>query len=307
MRGPRCRPATAGRRRPASAARRARRHLGARRPAADRRRHAPVPTEPLSRSLAPNRESLGAPRGEARRHRPAARGHARRPRKSRDRTGRSSGSPAAAVVVGAAVIVFGNPFGSPTPSASGAASGAASAAAYGDGTCPTSQPAALPAGESASSRSRRELGDIVIEVDGAAVADRRRQLRRARRVPLLRRRRLPSDGCAPGRDAFVIQGGDPDGTGRRPGPGYTIQDEPVDGDVQARHGRDGPLAGPDSQGSQFFIVLDDDAARRSLIQIAPTPTRSSARSISGHGRRRRDLRDAERRRTGEHGDSTRSR
>ncbi|MEA2621281.1 MAG: hypothetical protein QOH61_191 [Chloroflexota bacterium] len=61
---------------------------------------------------------------------------------------------------------------------------------------------------------------------------------------------------------FVIQGGDPTGTGGG-GPGYTIQDEPVVGDyargivAMARTGQ------VDSAGSQFFIVLDD-AARRSL-------------------------------------------
>jgi peptidyl-prolyl cis-trans isomerase B (cyclophilin B) len=55
---------------------------------------------------------------------------------------------------------------------------------------------------------------------------------------------------------FVIQGGDPDGTGRG-GPGYTIQDEPVTtpyvrGTVaMARTGQ------PNSVGSQFFVVLDD--------------------------------------------------
>jgi peptidyl-prolyl cis-trans isomerase B (cyclophilin B) len=55
---------------------------------------------------------------------------------------------------------------------------------------------------------------------------------------------------------FVIQGGDPEGTGRG-GPGYTIEDEPVVGEyvrgavAMART----PL--PNSQGSQFFIVLDD--------------------------------------------------
>ncbi len=57
---------------------------------------------------------------------------------------------------------------------------------------------------------------------------------------------------------FVIQGGDPEGTGQG-GPGYTIVDEPVVG----RYGR-GIVAmartpQPDSQGSQFFIVLDDTA------------------------------------------------
>ncbi|HET9085655.1 MAG TPA: peptidylprolyl isomerase, partial [Candidatus Limnocylindrales bacterium] len=57
---------------------------------------------------------------------------------------------------------------------------------------------------------------------------------------------------------FVIQGGDPEGTGGG-GPGYTIQDEPV----TATYGR-GTVAmartsEPNSVGSQFFIVLDDAA------------------------------------------------
>lgn len=57
---------------------------------------------------------------------------------------------------------------------------------------------------------------------------------------------------------FVIQGGDPQGTGFG-GPGYTIPDE----DVVGTYGR-GIVAmarssQPNSQSSQFFIVLDDGA------------------------------------------------
>ena len=74
--------------------------------------------------------------------------------------------------------------------------------------------------------------------------------------------------CIPG---FVIQGGDGEfgkkaslnagrvGTG---GPGYKFEDEPITGDYYR-----GTLAmanaGPNTNGSQFFIVLDD-AARGSL-------------------------------------------
>ena len=54
---------------------------------------------------------------------------------------------------------------------------------------------------------------------------------------------------------FVIQGGDPDGTGRG-GPGYKFADEPVRAPYVL-----GALAmanaGPDTNGSQFFICIDD--------------------------------------------------
>ena len=54
---------------------------------------------------------------------------------------------------------------------------------------------------------------------------------------------------------FVIQGGDPTGTGSG-GPGYKFADEPVTKDYER-----GTLAmanaGPNTNGSQFFVVLDD--------------------------------------------------
>ena len=54
---------------------------------------------------------------------------------------------------------------------------------------------------------------------------------------------------------FVIQGGDPEGSGRG-GPGYQFKDEPVKGDYTL-----GAVAmanaGPDTNGSQFFICIDD--------------------------------------------------
>ncbi len=54
---------------------------------------------------------------------------------------------------------------------------------------------------------------------------------------------------------FVIQGGDPTGTGRG-GPGYKFNDEPISLDYEK-----GTVAmanaGPNTNGSQFFVVLDD--------------------------------------------------
>ena len=54
---------------------------------------------------------------------------------------------------------------------------------------------------------------------------------------------------------FVIQGGDPNGTGSG-GPGYKWDDEPVKGEYTL-----GAVAmanaGPNTNGSQFFICIDD--------------------------------------------------
>jgi peptidyl-prolyl cis-trans isomerase B (cyclophilin B) len=54
---------------------------------------------------------------------------------------------------------------------------------------------------------------------------------------------------------FVIQGGCPEGSGRG-GPGYRFADEPVQGDYTL-----GAVAmanaGPDTNGSQFFVCIED--------------------------------------------------
>ena len=70
-------------------------------------------------------------------------------------------------------------------------------------------------------------------------------------------------------DGFMIQGGDPTGTGRG-GPGYRIKDEFGEGLV---HDDEGILsmanAGPNTGGSQFFITL------------APTPWLNGHHAVFG--------------------------
>ncbi len=64
---------------------------------------------------------------------------------------------------------------------------------------------------------------------------------------------------------FVIQGGDPTGTGRG-GPGYKFNDEPVKRPYKA-----GTVAmansGPNTNGSQFFICLEDQPSLPGLYTI----------------------------------------
>ena len=121
------------------------------------------------------------------------------------------------------------------------------------GSCPTSQPPALPAGEMRTVTLTTPKGAIVIKVEadlspiaaGNFVA-------------------LSSCGFYDGTvfhrvvQGFVIQGGDPTGTGTG-GPGYTIKDEPVITTYSRATVAMARSSGPDSVGSQFFIVLDDEA------------------------------------------------
>ena len=167
---------------------------------------------------------------------------------------------AAAVVIGVAAIALANPFGSPGASASASpgASATLGVSPYGDGTCPTKQPAVLAVGQKRTVTIETSLGNIILEVDGSLspiAAGNFVALAECEYYDGLKFHRTAAlqDGTP-----FVIQGGDPkgDGTG---GPGYTIADEPIKTTY-----RRGTLAmarssAPNSQGSQFFIVLDDKA------------------------------------------------
>jgi len=59
-------------------------------------------------------------------------------------------------------------------------------------------------------------------------------------------------------DGFMIQGGDPTGTGRG-GPGYTIRDEFTASNRNVRGTIAMANAGPNTGGSQFFINLVDNS------------------------------------------------
>ena len=59
-------------------------------------------------------------------------------------------------------------------------------------------------------------------------------------------------------DGFMIQGGDPTGTGMG-GPGYTIKDEFTDHNRNERGTISMANAGPNTGGSQFFINLVDNS------------------------------------------------
>lgn len=164
----------------------------------------------------------------------------------------------AAPVVGLALAVAlaacsaaGSPGTSVEPS-SPAASEAAGAA------CPTAQPAPLPTGETRTVTIATALGDIAISVqaDLSPIAA-------GNFVALaecgyfdgvvFHRTATMLDGTP-----FVIQGGDPTGTGSG-GPGYTIEDELVTTRYQRGTVAMARTSQPDSVGSQFFIVLDDGA------------------------------------------------
>ena len=136
------------------------------------------------------------------------------------------------------------------------ASPAATAAAS---SCPKSQPAALPAGQKRIVTINTIKGSIAITVEGSL-------------SPIAAGNFVALASCGfyngvvfhrlvPG---FVIQGGDPDGTGAG-GPGYDIQDEPVTAQYHRGVVAMARTPAPNSQGSQFFIVLSD-AAARSLVQ-----------------------------------------
>jgi cyclophilin family peptidyl-prolyl cis-trans isomerase len=133
---------------------------------------------------------------------------------------------------------------------SGAAPSAGGSQAAGNGSCPTTGPQPMAGGEKKVVTIDTAKGPIEITVE-------------ADLGPLAAENFVDLAACGfydgtvfhrvvPG---FVIQGGDPTGTGSG-GPGYEFKDDPVStpytrGTVAMAN------AGPNTNGSQFFIVLAD--------------------------------------------------
>jgi cyclophilin family peptidyl-prolyl cis-trans isomerase len=179
-------------------------------------------------------------------------------------------TPAAIAIIALAVAVAAcsSTSGTPTPSAAESAAPASTAresAAPGSpaapdpsaagspaaqGSCPTAPPEPLPAGETREVTIETGQGDIVIEVEadlGPLAAGNFVALAECGYYDgIVFHRILPG---------FVIQGGDPTGTGSG-GPGYEFPNDPVD--VPYERGVVAMAnAGRDTNGSQFFIVLGD--------------------------------------------------
>lgn len=128
------------------------------------------------------------------------------------------------------------------------------------GNCPASPPALQPAGTVTRIQVTTTLGIIQLEVDADLAPN-----AAANFVGLVRcgfYDGVTFHRIVPG---FVIQGGDPDGTGAG-GPGYTIPDDPVTTPYRRGTLAMARTAAPNSAGSQFFIVVDDAAAERGLAQ-----------------------------------------
>ncbi|MFL5649718.1 MAG: peptidylprolyl isomerase [Chloroflexota bacterium] len=161
----------------------------------------------------------------------------------------------AVLIVGFIVLrPFGGEGGGASPSGSVSSPGASPAA--GNGACPTSQPAALPAGQTRTVTLNTAKGAmaLTIKADLSPIAAGNFVALAScgfydgtpfHRTPTLQ------DGTP-----FVIQGGDPTGTGTG-GPGYTIQDETVTTPYKRGTVAMARSSAPNSVGSQFFIVLDD--------------------------------------------------
>jgi cyclophilin family peptidyl-prolyl cis-trans isomerase len=162
----------------------------------------------------------------------------------------------AVVALIAILVIFRPGTGTGTGGATASASPGASGSAVAAVACPTAQPPALPAGQTRTVTLTTPKGAIAIKVE-------------ADLSPIAAGNFVALASCGyydgtffhrtatlPDGTPFVIQGGDPEGTGSG-GPGYTITDEPVTTPYKRGTVAMARTAAPNSVGSQYFIVLDD--------------------------------------------------
>ena len=168
---------------------------------------------------------------------------------------------AAGVVAAAilAVIVVFRPFGA-APAGPGGPGGSAtpSGSVVAAVPCPTSQPPALPEGETRTVTIETPKGTMTLKIEAdlsPIAAGNFVALAACDFYDGVVFHRTPTLG---GGAAFVIQGGDPEGTGSG-GPGYSIKDEPVTAEYHRGTVAMARTPQPDSVGSQFFIVLSEEA------------------------------------------------
>jgi len=167
--------------------------------------------------------------------------------------------PIAAPYASASAAPSAAPAASPSPAASSAAS-----AGTGATGCPTSAPAPMAAADTATVTLATAKGNIVIKVTGSLAPNATGNFVALAACGFY-------DGVVFHRlvPGFVIQGGDGQ-YGRAPnvdaahvgggGPGYTITDDPVTTPYKRGTVAMARSSKPNSQGSQFFIVLSDGAA-----------------------------------------------
>jgi peptidyl-prolyl cis-trans isomerase B (cyclophilin B) len=118
---------------------------------------------------------------------------------------------------------------------------------------PNPVPLEVPSGDGTAVRLSTEMGDVVIGLfnESAPVAS-------ENFLNLANEGFYDGVGFHRAVPGFVLQGGDPDGTGSG-GPDYRIKDEEVVGQYGRGVVAMARSAGVDTQGSQFFIILDDSA------------------------------------------------
>jgi len=170
-------------------------------------------------------------------------------------------------LAGVVALLLGACSGGATSVPSHAPSPATSAAAStgtGSTGCPTSAPAPMAAADTATVTFATAKGDIVIKVTGSLAPNATGNFVALAACGFY-------DGVVFHRlvPGFVIQGGDGQ-FGRAPnvdatqvgrgGPGYTITDDPVTTPYKRGTVAMARSSLPNSEGSQFFIVLDDQAA-----------------------------------------------